>query len=87
MASAHHDLLLIEHRRGEDRYLFLFDEASRCALLRTLGRFACNPELNFSWHDAAVLSQQVRRAVDGKSSRYNGFRTITRHNPEAGGGG
>ena len=28
--------------------------------LRTLGRFASNPELSFTWYDAAVLSQKVR---------------------------
>ena len=29
-------------------------------LLQTLGRYAADPELNFSWYDAAVLSQRIR---------------------------
>jgi len=29
--------------------------------MQTLGRFAGDPELSFSWYDAAVLSQKVRR--------------------------
>jgi len=29
--------------------------------LRLLGRYASNPELSFSWYDAAVLSQKIRQ--------------------------
>jgi hypothetical protein len=32
--------------------------------LRTLGRFASNPELSMTWYDAAVLSQKVRQSGD-----------------------
>ncbi len=47
--------------KGAERYIFLFDDDSRAEMLRTLGRFASNPELSFSWYDAAVLSQKVRQ--------------------------
>jgi hypothetical protein len=30
-------------------------------MLRTFGRYASDPELSFSWYDAAVLSQKLRR--------------------------
>jgi hypothetical protein len=46
--------------KGEERYIFLFDDERRSEALRTLGRFASNPELSFSWYDAAVLSQRIR---------------------------
>jgi hypothetical protein len=46
-------------KEGE-KYLFAYDEASQKALLGLFGSFAKNPELNFSWHDAAVLSRKVR---------------------------
>jgi hypothetical protein len=29
--------------------------------LRVLGRYASNPDLSFSWYDAAVLSQKIRQ--------------------------
>jgi len=48
-----------------ERYVFLYDEKSVSALLQTLGRYAADPELNFSWYDAAVLSQKVRRLQQG----------------------
>ena len=42
------------------RYVFLYDDKSHDELLQTLGRYAADPELNFSWYDAAVMSQRVR---------------------------
>lgn len=42
------------------RYVFLYDETSYAQVLQSLGRHAADPELNFSWYDAAVLSQKVR---------------------------
>ncbi|MEX0865954.1 MAG: hypothetical protein WD030_01260 [Pirellulales bacterium] len=47
--------------KGGERYVFLYDDASRAATLRTLGRYASNPELSFTWYDAAVLSQKIRQ--------------------------
>lgn len=44
-----------------ERFVFLYDDESCAQLLQTLGRFAADPELNFTWYDAAVLSQKVRR--------------------------
>ena len=46
-------------KEGE-KYLFAYDDASRKALLGVFGSLAKNPDLNFSWHDAAVLSRKVR---------------------------
>ena len=47
--------------KGSERYIFLYTEANRAETLRTIGRFASNPELSFSWYDAAVLSQKIRQ--------------------------
>jgi hypothetical protein len=55
------DINVLALVKGEERYVFLYDDASRAETLRTLGRFASNPELSFSWYDAAVLSQKIRQ--------------------------
>jgi hypothetical protein len=47
--------------KGEERYVFLYTDEHRADVLRTLGRFASNPELSFTWYDAAVLSQRIRQ--------------------------
>ena len=47
--------------KGQERYVFLYDDESRAEALRVLGRYASNPELSFTWYDAAVLSQKIRQ--------------------------
>jgi len=57
------DINVLALVKGNERYIFLFDDASRAEALRTLGRYASNPELSFTWYDAAVLSQKIRQAT------------------------
>jgi hypothetical protein len=59
------DITTMALLKGEERYIFLFDDEHKAEALRTFGRFATNPELSFSWYDAAVLSQKVRTAAPG----------------------
>ncbi|MCA9104463.1 MAG: hypothetical protein R3B96_11505 [Pirellulaceae bacterium] len=54
------DINVLALVKGEERYIFLYDDGSRAETLRTLGRFASDAELSFTWYDAAVLSQKVR---------------------------
>ncbi|MCP4885795.1 MAG: hypothetical protein ACPGLY_03175 [Rubripirellula sp.] len=49
--------------KGEERFIFLFDDQNRDETLRQLARFAANPEVDFSWYDAAMLSRKIRDAV------------------------
>ena len=49
--------------KGDERYVFLFDDANRTEALRQIGRFAANPELSFTWYDAAVMSQKIRQTA------------------------
>lgn len=57
------DINVLALVKGEERYIFLYDDEHRSEALRTLGRFASNAELSFSWYDAAVLSQRVRQTA------------------------
>jgi hypothetical protein len=47
-------------RKDGHTYLFRADGESHRALLSVLRRFALRPELNFSWHDAAVVCRKFR---------------------------
>src|SRR6185436_20666455 len=62
-ASVTQDINVLALVKGEERYIFLYDDDHRSDALRTLGRFASNPELSFSWYDAAVLSQRIRQTA------------------------
>jgi hypothetical protein len=55
------DINVLALVKGAERYVFLYDDANRAEALRTLGRYASNPELSFTWYDAAVLSQKIRQ--------------------------
>ncbi len=55
------DINVLALVKGRERYVFLYDDSSRPETLRVLGRFASNPELSFTWYDAAVLSQKIRQ--------------------------
>ncbi|RPI91106.1 MAG: hypothetical protein EHM42_00320 [Planctomycetaceae bacterium] len=54
--------------KDNERYIFLYDAESAAEMLRTLGRFASDSELSFTWYDAAVLSQKVRRVSEQESA-------------------
>lgn len=55
------DINVLALVKGTERYVFLYDDANRAETLRMLGRFASNPDLSFTWYDAAVLSQKIRQ--------------------------
>lgn len=67
--------------RNGERYIFLYDDDSAERLLQTFGRYAADPQLSFSWYDAAVLSQKVRRLR--RDSDHRTAERALRHEPDA----
>ena len=65
------DINVLALVKGAERYVFLYDDSSRAETLRVLGRFASNPDLSFTWYDAAVLSQKVRRLRDEQRTHHS----------------
>lgn len=55
------DINVIALVKGGERYVFLYDDESRDRVLEALARHAADPDLSFSWYDAAVLAQKVRQ--------------------------
>ena len=60
-----HGINVLALLKGQERFVFLYDDESADQLLQTLGKYAADPELNFSWYDAATLSQRVRKLREG----------------------
>ena len=46
--------------KGKERYVFMYNDKNRAAVLESLARYASDPEMSFSWYDAAVLTQRIR---------------------------
>jgi len=64
------DLNVLAIVKGQEHYVFLYDDESRDDAICTLGRFASNPELSFSWYDAAKLVNQIRAKTPSQGTRH-----------------
>jgi hypothetical protein len=62
----------IVYQKGDERYVFVYDDAGMQDTLRTLGKFASDPSLSFSWFDAATLSQKIRQMKDQETFKCKG---------------
>jgi hypothetical protein len=49
--------------KGEERFIFVYDDESRAALIDELRHKAADPAVALSWFDAAVLTERVRHPV------------------------
>lgn len=47
--------------RGGEQYVICYTDDNVREALQTLGRWAANPKLSFTWYDAAVMAQKIRR--------------------------
>jgi hypothetical protein len=46
--------------KGQERYIFVYDDESRDPLIEAFRNNAADPRLSFSWFDAAVLTEKAR---------------------------
>src|SRR5260370_14670247 len=58
-----HKSNVVALRKMGETFVFFYDDEDAEATIRTLAQFAADPDLNFSWHDAAVLSRDVALSV------------------------
>jgi hypothetical protein len=54
------DKLLLAFEKGREKYVWVFTDAQKHNVLRSIGRFAADPDLSLTWDEAAMLSKQVR---------------------------
>lgn len=77
------DINVLALVKGSERYVFLFDDNHRAETLRTLGRYASNPELSFTWYDAAVLSQKIRQTTESQDEPRFSLPQFDNHGDDA----
>lgn len=53
--------------KGNERYVYVYDDVSRPGLIDTLRNHAANPGLNFTWSDAIILTEKAREQAHEKS--------------------
>lgn len=46
--------------KGQERFVFVYDDASRTCLIDTIRDLAADPALTLTWFDALVLTKKAR---------------------------
>jgi hypothetical protein len=54
--------------KGNERYVFVYDDDSRPELIDTFRDQAADPRLNLNWFDAAVLTEKAREQARQNSA-------------------
>jgi hypothetical protein len=55
-----HEFNVLALIKGEERYVYIYDDASRPGLVDSFRDQAADPELSFTWFDATVLTEKAR---------------------------
>ena len=55
-----HELNVLALIKGQERYIFVYDDDSREPLIDAFRDHAADPRLSFNWFDAAVLTDKAR---------------------------
>ena len=56
----HRELNVLALIKGDERYVFVYDDESRQPLIDSFRDQAADPSLAFSWFDAAVMTDKAR---------------------------
>jgi hypothetical protein len=56
-----HEVNVLALIKGKESYVFVYDDISRPRLIDTFRDNAADPDLSFSWFDAAVLTEKARQ--------------------------
>lgn len=55
-----HDLNVLALFKGSERFIFVYDDASRDELLAAVRAAAADPGVALNWFDAAVLAERAK---------------------------
>ena len=64
MSSEFNVLALI---KGQERFVFVYDDASRADLIDSIRDQAADPLLSLTWFDALVLTKKAREQASAES--------------------
>ncbi|MFM7150191.1 MAG: hypothetical protein ACKO23_10145 [Gemmataceae bacterium] len=63
--------------KGDERYIYVYDEASRAKLIEAFHHHAADCQLSLNWFDAVVLAKKAAeqdtlqiQPIGGKSNRF-----------------
>jgi hypothetical protein len=56
--------------KGQERYIFVYDEDSCDALIDDIRNRAADPTIPISWFDASILTQRIRNREESPQEEY-----------------
>lgn len=56
--------------KGDERYVFVYDDESRDALINDIRDKAADPAVRINWFDAAVLTERVRNHAESPQEEF-----------------
>ena len=56
-----HELSVLALFRGNERFVYVYDDESREELVAAIRAQAASPAVSLSWYDAAVLTERARQ--------------------------
>lgn len=71
------DLNVLALHKGEERYIFVFDDYSEEQLIAAFRDQAANPKLSLNWFDASVLTEKAKEQLAMFSEDYEDSRLNT----------
>jgi hypothetical protein len=63
-----HEFNVLALIKGEERYIYVYDDDSRAGLLDSFRDQAADPGLTFTWFDAAVLTDKAREQAAAQAA-------------------
>ena len=72
-AAVAHEFNVLAMIKGDERYVFVYDDVSRESLIDAFRDQAADPHLSFTWFDAAVLTEKARE--QGRSAPDEAWRS------------
>jgi hypothetical protein len=64
-----HELSVLALIRGRERYVYVYDDASREELIEAIRAQAASPAVSLSWYDAAVLTDRARKQLQDAGTK------------------
>ena len=56
-----HDLNVLALIKGNERFVYVYDDGSRDAVIDALRDQAADPDVSLNWFDVAVLTERARQ--------------------------
>jgi hypothetical protein len=56
--------------KGDERYIFVYDDDSRDTLVDDIRHKAADPTIPISWFDAAVLTERIRNQEENPQEEF-----------------